>query len=231
MNRDQLMDALSGIDPKYIEEAAYELHALPARKEGRRTLSAKRVVFLALPIAAAAFLTILVAFPAIIRMSNTHDAATSQSDSASYESAQEAAEPMGEAAAETEAPEAPLTEDKEAVDSCAEEAPVLNEAITGSAASTEGLFSLTAASYDDGILTVSFLGTLPTPVEETAYLIRGTDDSGAVVTCGEGTLGSLMTGADPLTLDLKELSLQPGVYTLTIAGQDIEFGVKGDGSF
>lgn len=95
MNGNDLMDALSGLDPKYIDEAAHELHSLPEHnaRAGRSRLYKK--VFTVLPIAAAVLLMAGVALPMLIRQGSS---STTMSDSA-------AEAPQMEAETGTYAPE------------------------------------------------------------------------------------------------------------------------------
>ena len=148
MNGNDLMNALSGLDPKYIDEAALELHGkpesqnseinsagkteahqesqngsdssselksdgkteahienapdekiVPIEKFGTKKKTGatqfKRYLLIAVPVAAAALLTVAVAMPAIIRMNKGDMASTPapSSDSAEYAPSYGAEEP------------------------------------------------------------------------------------------------------------------------------------------
>ncbi|MBQ6128974.1 MAG: hypothetical protein IJI51_04880 [Lachnospiraceae bacterium] len=114
MNANDIFTALTGIDEKYIDEAAYELHPgdiatgseeqKPAGKvvdiTSRRR--AGKFVKIVLPSVAAIILIVAVALPAVLRV--THNASTSaMSESAAPAAADEAA---AEAPAEAESPAA-----------------------------------------------------------------------------------------------------------------------------
>ena len=260
MNGNDLMDAISGIDPRFIEEAAFEFNSNPAQEQRRKKAAVKRGLFIALPIAAAAILTVAVAYPLIMRISRSGNSSTSLSESTSYAPAEEAASEMpiqAESSAKNEAMDSDSyapTEDtasempvqaesaaqNEAMDSdsyaptedVASEMPAQAE-ITGSAVQEAAketardslLFSLSSASYEDGLLTVTISGTLPAHKEDTEYSIEAADGSDAGMLCGEGTLDSVMISDDPLILDLTGLNLKSGTYILTIAEESIEFDV------
>ncbi len=102
MNENDLFSALSMIDPKYIDEAAFEL------KDDKKTAkvvdisrkrSIKKILYIALPSVAAILLIVAVAIPAIVRI--THSSSATMSEAAS------------EAPAATEAPEADKDEAQE----------------------------------------------------------------------------------------------------------------------
>ena len=102
MNENDLFSALSMIDPKYIDEAAFEL------KDDKKTAkvvdisrkrSIKKILYIALPSVAAILLIVAVAIPAIVRI--THSSSATMSEAAS------------EAPTATEAPEADKDEAQE----------------------------------------------------------------------------------------------------------------------
>ena len=210
MNGNDLMDALSGIDPKFIEEAAFELNAKPVQEQRREKASVKRGFFIALPIAAAAILTIAVAYPFLMRISKTGSSSPSLSDSASYAPAEEAASEMpvqAEAEAQNEAMDsAALAPAEDAVS----EMPAQAE-ITGSAAQE--------AAKENA------RDSRPFTLSSASYTIETADGSDVRTIYGEGTLGSVMISEDPLILDLTGLDLRSGTYILTIADESVEFDV------
>ena len=250
MNQNDLMNALSGLDPKYIDEAAFELHGKPttqpaqtvkfdaARMDAAKKARLRRNLLIALPAAAAAFLLIAVAvvFPTLSRLGKSDSASMAESaaPAPAYEdSAAEAPSYAAEAAAEPES-------------AYEAEEPMMNEAVTeaaGAAKSADAVESAAEApaSEESGTsdalglwevacmhdtLFVSMHGTLQEPVEEIKYTITGTDDGGLETTYAEGTLGDILLERDPLTLDIEAFKLDAGTYTLTIDGESIEFEVE-----
>ena len=135
MNNNELFDALSGIDPKYIEEAALELHSdksdntqtdnivsIDANKSrNARKASIRKMLYIALPSVAAILLIVGVALPAIMRVSKSESASA---PAAAADSATEA--PAYDEAAEAEAM-------PEAVTEAADEAPAATAEATGAA--------------------------------------------------------------------------------------------------
>ena len=113
MNANDIFTALTGIDEKYIDEAAYELHPgdiATGSEEGhggkvvdiKSRRRAGKFVKIVLPSVAAIILIVAVALPAVLRV--THNASTSaMSESAAPAAADEAA---AEAPAEAESPAA-----------------------------------------------------------------------------------------------------------------------------
>ena len=123
MSGNDIFNAISNIDPKYIDEAAYELHSREGAENSvsgssitdissrSRTLRTRKFIWVALPSVAAVLLILGVAVPAILRTGSTQPAATSEAPAdnaeatAEAEAVDEAApaaeeEPSNEAAAE-----------------------------------------------------------------------------------------------------------------------------------
>lgn len=146
MNNNDLMNALSGLDQKYIDEAAFELHGNPAQKKNdkpiRNKTNVKRILYFTIPAVAAALLAVGVALPVMIRISQSGSTSMATSDSAAapapedamyapsayeaaesaepqgaYEAAESAEEPMYE---EAEAAEEPMYEETEAAEAAGE---------------------------------------------------------------------------------------------------------------
>lgn len=119
MNDTDLLNALSGIDPKYIDEAAFELHeeSVSAKKKMNKRKMAK-VLYFAVPMAAALLLIVGVAIPAILRVSKKDSSPMAEAPMAAAESSQPAEEPVAEAAPAVEAESA----DEETSDEAAYEA-------------------------------------------------------------------------------------------------------------
>lgn len=131
MNNNDLMNALSGLDQKYIDEAAFELHGNPAQKKNdkpvRNKTNVKRILYFTIPAVAAALLAVGVALPVMIRISQSGSTSMATSDSAAapapedamyapsaYEAA-ESAEPQGTYEA-AESAEEPMYEEAEAAE-------------------------------------------------------------------------------------------------------------------
>ena len=57
------------------------------------------------------------------------------------------------------------------------------------------------------------------------YKITASDDSGNEKTYDEGTLGDILKEKDPLTLDISDLDLPEGTYTLSLGEESVEFKV------
>ncbi len=236
MNGNDLMNALNGIDPKYIDEAAFELH----EKKASKTVPFRRIMYVALPAAAALLLTATVLLSGLVRHNKN--------------SASETAAPVFDGAAADEAPaaaaEAPayeeedFNEEAEAADEApaAAEAPAYeDEALNikddstysfAPAAESEqlktrgsALIGLEKADFENGILTVSTTGTIPENIGDLEYVItEGDGTSGKTIS--EGILADIIQTTDPLTLDLSKLEPAPGEYTLTIADESISFTVE-----
>ena len=117
MNNNDLMNALSGLDPKYIDEAAYELHESNAPVKKNSNYRVMKYILVALPAAAVILLVVGVTLPMVMRMNKS--ASSTAPDSAAYES-DAAAEYYEESPAAAEsAAEAPAY-DSEAAESAAE---------------------------------------------------------------------------------------------------------------
>ena len=77
MNGNDLFDALSGLDKMYIDEAAFELHDTPAAKQKKAKIrSIRKIIFIAVPSAAAFLLLVAVALPFVIPHKSSESAAT-----------------------------------------------------------------------------------------------------------------------------------------------------------
>ena len=218
MNGNDLMDALSGLDPKYIDEAACELHSIPAAAKKVHRFRVNRGLIIAMPIAAAVLLTVMVALPVLIRTGG-HSTSTAP------------AEPEAPAEYyEAETSEAPAASDESAYQESADAAKTeaasedtMAEAVNTAASATDE--NGPAAVYDNGILQIDTKLGLPDVVDDVSYTITGTAQDGSVTTYADGALGDIITERDPLTLDISDLDLPAGTYVLTIDGHDIEFTI------
>ena len=110
MNGNDIFDSLSGIDPKYIDEAAYELHGREDKGDSEPENKAKvvditsktarnnlrRFVTVVLPAVAVVLLIVGVALPAILRTSKSESSAP-MAESAAPAASETAAEAPAEA--------------------------------------------------------------------------------------------------------------------------------------
>ena len=242
MNGNDLMDALSGLDPKYIDEAACELHSIPAAAKKVHRFRVNRGLIIGMPIAAAVLLTVMVALPVLIRTGGHSSTTAPASDSDAYEAGMSDEAYDMESAAETSEPEAPAEyyeaetsespavsdepayqESADAAKTEAASEDTMAEAVNTAASATDE--NGPAAVYDNGILQIDTKLGLPDVVDDVSYTITGTAQDGSVTTYADGALGDIITERDPLTLDLSDLDLPAGTYVLTIDGHDIEFTI------
>ena len=109
MNNNDLLNALSGIDPKYIDEAALELHAeqkteshidessvitsieTADRTRLEKKIRTRRIVSIVLPTAAVILFSLTVALPFIIRNGKSESTAPAASESATPMMSEESA--------------------------------------------------------------------------------------------------------------------------------------------
>ncbi len=249
MNRDDIMNALSGLDPKYIDEAAFELHGNTVSFENAKKARARRNFLIALPAAAAAFILIgvMLLVPTMRKLGTSESAAVS-SDAAApapAEAAEEApsfaAEAASDAAPAYEAeeaaePEAPIDAYEEAAQApeAAGEVAKSFENAAEAAAETEeakaplfpeGSLGLKRATWYDGRLVVRMSEEVPSNIASAGYSVTGTNADGSGVVLTEGILGDVLVKEDPLTLDLSDLGLEAGTYTLKIGEEEIEFTI------
>ena len=240
MNNNDLMDAMSGIDPKYIDEAAFELHGTPIRKKAK-TVDFRRTVFIVLPAVAVLLLTFSVTLPMVMRTNKSESASMPASDSAAYEAAgaAEEAAPAYDSEAPAAAEEAMPAEEPAAAEEAmpayeaeeaADEAPMQESEAAKSGLAEVVALGLEKATFSEGIITLEIKGSLPQDTHSISYSITGTDDNGSETTLAEGSLDDILKNRDPLTLDISHLELQTGTYTLSIGDETIEFEVTGDGS-
>ncbi len=105
MNGNDLMDAFSGLDPKYIDEAAFELHDIKITKKNKKVTGIRKGLFIILPAAAVIFLVVMTAIP-LMRMSKSGSSYESGAEAeSSYEEAAEVTEYDSAAAEAAEAEE------------------------------------------------------------------------------------------------------------------------------
>lgn len=243
MNGNDIFTALSGLDPKYIDEAAFELKKSDTPKKNSKVVSIRRILYIAVPSAAAILLILAVSLPAVLRVSKSESAATAPSEAPSYDAAAEAEMPAAEEAAdETAEPEAANETAAEATAEAADEAPqtetagapMYDEEINSEAAADELMaeqakradiepISGASAKYDNGVLTVIMPETVIWDMNSSYSILESGEPD--TKTIQEGILKDVATGSDPLTLDISKLDLQSGTYTLKIGDETIEFSV------
>ena len=85
MNGQDILDALSGIDPKYIEEAADTQNNLVDITSVKRRRSIRKTLYVVLPSVAAILLIVAVALPAVLRVSKSESATMAEAPAAAAE--------------------------------------------------------------------------------------------------------------------------------------------------
>ena len=267
MSGNDIFNAISNIDPKYIDEAAYELHSQEDTEDSvsgssitdistkRKTVRARRLIWVALPSVAAVLLILGVAIPAILRTGSTQPAATA-------EAASEAPADNAEAAAEAEAVDeaAPAAEEVEqAVSEAAAEEPVADEApampdeplaagadsksesnkdrqtyttdvTEETAAAEEEAVPSPVAVYENGLLTIDTAELLHGPLDEAEYAIFDISEEQSAEPVAKGKLEDVTKQKEltdePLVLDLTSLALKPGEYRIEMETGTAEFTVS-----
>ena len=152
MNEKDLMNALSGIDEKYIDEAAYELHDKAAGDDRVVDITSKRrfgkFVKIVLPSVAAIILIVCVALPAVLRVSKSESAAMSDSAPAVEDAAADAEAPAYDEAAVPESE--PETAEAESASESTEEA----ASTSGAASETSNLYDATPAEDSEEVMNI-----------------------------------------------------------------------------
>lgn len=251
MNGQDLFEALSGLDPKYIDEAAYELResekVVDITSSRRRNI--RKFLYVALPSVAAILLIVAVALPAVLSVSKSESASMAEAPAA----ASEAAAPAEDATMADEAPamaeEAPaMAEEAEPSD----ESPALDtnaiqtfgpednaaktaehpeEAMAEAAeAETTTAWQIADSEYKDGKLTLTLSGQVPANLLEMEYYLTAEDQTSK----REDILGAPLSDIaneeslkdDKLVLDLSSLELPAGAYVIDIEGTYTRFEVK-----
>ncbi len=247
MNGNDLFDALSGLDNTYIDEAAFELHVTPASKQKKaKIVKIRKTLLVVIPSAAAILLVVALALPFAISHKSNESASFAPSAPA-MDTAAEA--PAEEAAAEDVMSEAPAMDTEAEAPAMAESAGAQSEAADESysyeAAETENAepaATLTAdadrkktagttalfesADYSKGILTIETSGILPKNFEDMTYQITGTDNAGNEKEYATGIVKDIMTATEPLALDISELNLAKGTYSIRIGEESISFEIR-----
>ena len=232
MNGQDLLEALSGLDPKYIDEAAYELkessNVVDITSANRRR-NVRKLLYVVLPSVAAILLIVAVAIPAILRVSKSESATMSEAPAAASEAAAPAEDAAMTEGAEPEETMAKRADNEEAVAEAAEAAEAAEETEALDEAGTPK-WQMTEATYENGILTVDLSGEVPEDILEKDYYLIAQDPASTQ----EDILGAPLAdiaGKDALkdghlVLDLSSQKLQKGAYVIEIEGVSIRFEVK-----
>ena len=225
MNGNDLMNALSGLDPKFIDEAAYELHDVNVTASGADTAKAsagsnnviefnnsaakptasdrkagfRKFIYIALPSVAAILLIVGVAFPAIMRVSKSESAA-----------------PMMESAAPA-SDEAPAMEEAAEAEEIAESEEAAEDALP--------FLVIDEARFAKGILTLKISGMTADDISDMDCNIEKTMAGRSVVTYEVGKVSDVMKTGEPLTLDVSSLNLTSGTYIINIGDSQAEFEI------
>lgn len=251
MNNNDLFNALSGIDPKYIDEAAHELHESGKVVDLNARRRIRKYIAIALPSAAAVLLFVGVVMSGVLNSSKSGESMAEAPSAAAEAPADAAAEaPMEEAAgAMEEATE--HTYDNAAVQEAAEapmEAPAQTEATqdpdqepqqvnreedtkAAEATETEEPWEIKEASYDRGILIIRCSGTIPADLSEMTYRLTRLDVPADQAKVSGGKLSKLSDKIKVtdnwIVLDmLDQEELESGRYRISIGNLYAEFEVK-----
>ena len=250
MNGNDLFDALSGLDNTYIDEAAFELHGTPASKQKKaKIVKIRKMLLVVIPSAAAILLVVALALPFAISHKSSESASFAPSAPAMDTAAEAPAEEAAAAADYAAEAEAPAMDTEAEAPAMAESAGAQSEAADESysydAAETENAepaATLTAdadrkkttgttavfesADYSKGILTIETSGILPKNFEDMTYQITGTDNAGNEKEYATGIVKDIMTATEPLALDISELNLAKGTYSIRIGEESISFEIR-----
>ena len=254
MNGNDLFDALSGIDKVYIEEAAFEFHETPAKKQSRaRIASIRKFVLIAVPSAAAFLIIAMVALPYLIPRKSSESAATAPMPAMEEASEEAASDGSFDAEAPAEAPaEAAAEAEPSATDSVADEYRRKEEYNTtlspdsiqtlkpeaGSeestaaegAAPSEDMWEVSKADYSDGVLMIRCAGAIPEDLTEQTYSLIRLDVAAGEALVSEGKLSELtdnMTVTDDLiVIDLEKKAPEAGKYRLFIGDVYADFTIE-----
>ncbi len=259
MNADRLLSAISNIDSRYIDEAAYELGAKAVSDKSvdekivsiHKKQRIRKMILIALPSVAAILLIVSVALPALLRLGKSNAAATAEAPAAASEAASEAAaeateEPSYDADAEAPAyeaePSAPAYEaevESPAVEAAGEATESADESRrddkTSQSLNADTSVPMLSAKYTDGILTINIQGIEIADLSDLRYTISRADTPSHEGVIAEGPLSDLtdqtnITG-DELILDLSDISLDPGDHCIDLGSFTAEFTVPGSSNY
>ena len=236
MTNKDLFDALSGIDSKYIDEAAFELHEADVVDiTSTRRTRLRKFIYIALPSVAAILLIVGVAFPAIMRVAKTDNAAPAyEAPAADYAAASD--EPVAESAeATTEealADEAPAAESEAAqsapamaenaakTEAAAESAPAAEaeDAAAGTTLGSDSTDKKQSLTYEGDVNTAGETG--PAAREEAAMEVAEEAEEMPVEEAAEAPAEEAEENEDVEVYDysIEEAVYKKGKLTLTISG-------------
>ena len=241
MSGNDIFNAISNIDPEYIDEAAYELHSREDAENSvsgssitdissrRRTLRTRKFIWVALPSVAAVLLILGVAVPAILRTGSTQPAATAEATS------EAPAEAVPEFAQENSEEEMPAMSDETlaaGTDSNKDrQTYTVNAAgeIAEAEAEAEEAVPSPAAVYENGMLIIDTAEFIHGPLDEVKYAIFDVNAPQSAEPVAKGSLKDITEQIeltdDPLVLDLTSLALKPGKYRIEMETGTAEFTV------
>lgn len=241
MSGNDIFNAISNIDPEYIDEAAYELHSredaensvsgssITGISSRRRTLRTRKFIWVALPSVAAVLLILGVAVPAILRTGSTQPAATAEATS------EAPAEAVPEFAQENSEEEMPAMSDETlaaGTDSNKDrQTYTVNAAgeIAEAEAEAEEAVPSPAAVYENGMLIIDTAEFIHGPLDEVKYAIFDVNAPQSAEPVAKGSLKDITEQIeltdDPLVLDLTSLALKPGKYRIEMETGTAEFTV------
>ena len=245
MSGNDIFNAISNIDPEYIDEAAYELHSREGAENSvsgssitdissrSRTLRTRKFIWVALPSVAAVLLILGVAVPAILRTGSTQPAATAEATSEAPADNAEAtaeAETMDEAAPAAE--EEPSNEAAAEADSNKDrQTYTVNAAgeISEAEAEAEEAVPSPAAVYENGMLIIDTAEFIHGSLDEVEYAIFDINAPQSAEPVAKGSLKDITEQIEltdePLVLDLTSLALKPGQYRIEMETGTAEFTV------
>lgn len=235
MNANDIFTALSGIDEKYIDEAAYELHS-DDRKSGSEKdgtvgkvvdITSKRrigkFVKIVLPSVAAIILIVAVALPAVLRVTD-NASSTAMSESAAPAADEAASEAPAEAEAPVAAAEEAMSGSTDDLESDSKQEEARNTLTAGKSP------VVSEAEYSDGILVISLDMPLSESIKDMPYRLTVSDSDGDGSLVSEGILSELSDHIDiddnRLIIDLTENEPAPGTYRLSFGDTFAQFEVK-----
>ena len=264
MNNNDILNAISNISPEFIDEAAFELHeaqssdnpAADVRGMNRnRRRSIGKILYIAIPSAAAILLILSVALPAILKVGRSESASASHApvttsemssealpqsvyeEAADEEAAEEAyddqdhieAEPSYEAAAEAPSEPEPAAQTSGAAAKADSYKNDLTINDSDKTAEAEEAISAPAAVYDNGILTIETAELYHENFEGSKYRIFALGENADAEPAAEGNISDITDHTqitdEPLVLDLSSLKLEPGNYRIEMKTGTAEFTV------
>ncbi len=246
MKNSDLFNALSGIDSKYIDEAAYELHGKENVVDITSKSRIRRFVLVALPSVAAILLIVAVALPAVLRVSKSDSAATaseapaaSSAGSHSYDDtamAESAEETVAEAPAAAETEEAAPAATENADNAKTNDAQTLgpnadyDTTVESEYDTAEEPLVIKEADYSRDILIFRCEADVPDSVLEERYILRRTDVDAAKSKVSEGKLselsGNISLTDNYIVVNMMDKPLEKGKYRILIGDAKAEFEVK-----